>query len=210
MSSDHRKKQIQTHYRPRLDRAEEHYDVLDWASAEAQTARFKILADILKRRGLLDLPRAPSLLDVGCGLTDLATFFDDLGISLEYTGLELVPEMAAAAQEKFPDRKIVVADIVDRPPFEPDSFDCVFCSGVFNLETGDNHAYIEHALRNVTAIAKDCAVVNFLHERTRFHYNHCHYYSPAEIVAIANKIGATAEIIDDYLENDFTVEIRMR
>ncbi len=207
MTKKHRTARIHSHYRPRLDAAQEHYDVLDWASAEAQTARFQVLVDILERRGLLEIPQKTSLLDVGCGLTDLASFLQDQGRRVEYTGLELVPEMAETARKKFPERNIVVADIVEHPPFEPDSFDCVFCSGVFNLETGDNHTYIEHALRNVTRIARNCAVVNFLHERARFHYGHCHYYSPTEMLAIVDKLGVKAEIIDNYIENDFTLEI---
>lgn len=207
MPENQRKHRIQSHYLPRLNATEAHYDILDWASEDAQHARFLVLDEVLAQRGLYNHATPLRILDIGCGLTDLATFLQDRERAFEYTGVELVPEIAVAAREKFPDRKIVVADIVEHPPFPRNAFDCVFCSGVFNLETGDNDTYIEMALKHILATTAHCAVVNFLHERSRRKYSHCHYYCPAEILGVLHRIHADGEIVDNYLENDFTVVI---
>jgi SAM-dependent methyltransferase len=201
---------IVSHYSPRLHSATEHYDVLDWASQEAQVVRFDVLVQIAKQTIAKTAmssqeSREMSILDVGCGLTDLATHLQTQNLAMKYTGLELVPDMAIAAHKKFPDRSLVVADIVETIPFKPDAFDFVFCSGVFNLETGDNSSCIAHALSNIAVISKTCAVINFLHNRTRDKYPHCHYYQPEEILGLATRLGKEAKILDDYLENDFTL-----
>ncbi len=211
MKSDKKRfNHIVSHYAPRLKNAIEHYDVLDWASHESQIARFDVLANIVKatiakKDSPGSAPDKMSILDVGCGLTDLAGYLDKNSLPLQYVGLELVPKMAGAAHRKFPDRNIIVADIADNTPFKPASFDFVFCSGVFNLDTGDNATYVKHAMANVAAITKTCAVMNFLHERTRKKYPHCHYYQPEMIAKFAGQLGKHVEIIDDYLENDFTI-----
>jgi len=98
--------QIRHHYRPRIDGGRENYDVVDWASAEAQQIRFAVLADNVPLDG-------QSLLDVGCGLGDLWMYLKGRGISVNYCGVDLLDEMTDAATRRNPDGRFVCGDIFD-------------------------------------------------------------------------------------------------
>jgi len=125
-----RAQHIQNHYRPRIDQQRANYDVVDWASAEAQQIRFAVLADNVE----LD---DHTLLDVGCGLGDLYAYLTDRGISAEYCGVDLLSEMIEAASTRNPGARFVCGDIFDPQSvvLAPDEhFDVVFCSGALNLK----------------------------------------------------------------------------
>ena len=90
-------------------------------------------------------------------------------------------------------------------PFPPRSFDVVFCSGVFNLDLGNNMAFLAAAVRRLWELAGEHLVFNLLHRRAAHHYDHCFYYDPHEVLALLGGMDLSATIIDDYLPNDFTV-----
>ena len=125
-SHDDRKDKIRRHYEPRLGSDLPHHAVLDWASAQSQLARFQIFA---RNVPLQD----KSLLDVGCGLGDLLTYLESLGLGVRYTGLDLLEKMVQAARRNHPGHDFMQGDIFKANPFAPESFDVVFCSGAFNL-----------------------------------------------------------------------------
>ena len=50
-----------------------------------------------------------------------------------------------------------------------------------------------------------CMVINFLHARASEKYSECHYYEPDLVRHAAAELTDDFRIIDDYLENDFTL-----
>lgn len=202
---------IRSHYEPLVSKGGSNHQMLDWGSRDSQFARFSVLADCLGESGILDDRRErPSLLDVGCGLTDLQTFFEQEKIAMRYVGVDITPAIVAEAHRHHPDRAILLGDIFQAPPFPPRSFDVVFCSGTLNLKLGNNDAFAACALRGMLALARKRVIVNFLHQRTRERYRQCFYYSPEAIAQTARRLApanSRLRIIDDYLENDFTLEI---
>ena len=59
------------------------YQVLDWESQEAQETRFKAFLDHFDIRKSV-------LLDVGCGLGNLAEYIDKQNITLYYIGVDII------------------------------------------------------------------------------------------------------------------------
>lgn len=200
-------KDIRHHYETRLTPGRENFDILDWGSRQAQEARFAVLAQVLRTHQLGTRDRPASLLDIGCGLTDLQTYLERQPIFTRYVGVDITPAILQEARRQWPDRELVLADIFHTNPFPPRAFDVAFCSGVMNLNMGNNHDFLPGALARITDAADCCAVVNFLHERTPHKYDHCFYYAVQDVLdAIPNAAG-TVDIVDHYLENDFTVVI---
>jgi SAM-dependent methyltransferase len=199
--------QIRNHYQPRINAGLENYDVVDWASAEAQELRFAVLVDNVPLDGR-------TLLDVGCGLGDLWAYLKGCGISADYCGVDLLEEMAAAAGSRNPDARFVCGDIFnininmdrDAAVFAPDErFDVVFCSGMLNLELGNNTEFLPAALARMLKLSREHMVVNLLHARNEMRYPHCTYYDPDEVIKILEQMPCKVRLIDDYLPNDFTV-----
>ena len=196
-----RAKRIREHYEPRIVPGRKNYDVLDWASATSQRARFTVLARSVELGGR-------SLLDVGCGLGDLLAFLTDRGIAVQYTGVDIVGKMVERAERKFPDARFIHADPFTEDPFGDERFDVVFCSGTFNLDLGNGREFMPGALKRLAGWAREYLVFNLLHVRAAG-YGYCAYYDPAEVLPWVAPIAREVQVIDDYLPNDFTVICRL-
>lgn len=193
---------IRKHYVPRITPGRAHYDILDWAGADTQIARFEVLTKHVALTG-------KTLLDVGCGLGDLATFLQRKNIPVTYTGVDVVEEMLARAQCEHPKERFVRANVFD-PNDETlagEAFDVVFCSGTLNLNLGNNVEFLGQALSSMLRLTRERLVVNFLHicgdytDPTYFHYD------PNEVLTALTPLccGENPQLIDNYLPNDFTV-----
>lgn len=199
---------IRAHYEARVAPERETYEILDWGSRAAQIARFDVLVSLLQR--FFHGGRVPALLDVGCGLTDLAQYLDDKGFPVRYAGADITFGVLAEAARRFPGRRLLQADVFAAPCLAAGCVDVCYCSGVFNLQLGNNESFVQHALPRLVDLAGSFAVANFLHRRAPHHYPHCHYYDPEFIVASMERQGYAVSLIDDYLENDFTTVLRRR
>ncbi|MBN2509477.1 MAG: class I SAM-dependent methyltransferase [Spirochaetales bacterium] len=189
---------IRRHYVPRIKRYDEHHKILDWESGTAQTSRF----DVLIRN--VDLSNA-SLLDVGCGIGDLWGYCRDLGIACDYTGIDILGEMVELAQAAYPDARFIHGDMFKQDIFQPDSFDVVFTSGIFNLNIGNNMQFLKEAVELLLKVSRRAVVFNMLHIKSPAKEDLYSYHDPAEIGYFLERFGCTPVIIEDYLGNDFTV-----
>ena len=194
-----RKRLIGRHYEHRIDTARPSFEILDWASAQSQRARFEILANNVDLAG-------KSLLDVGCGLGDLLGYMQERSIAVQYTGVDILEKMVEAARARHKDGRFLVADLFrGDSPFAPGSFDVVFCSGAFNLNLGNNRQFLPAAFNTLLALARQTLAVNLLHSRSRTQEQTYFYYDPADIRRMHLCDDCHMRIIDDYLHNDFTV-----
>ncbi|HNX27083.1 MAG TPA: class I SAM-dependent methyltransferase [Phycisphaerae bacterium] len=203
---------IRNHYLPRIKSCRKNYDVLDWAAGETQLLRFSILADNVPLNGL-------TLLDVGCGLGDLAQYLAVRKIALcRYAGVDVLPEMLLRARQDKPELELFAADIfamsahaalsflkADKP------FDVVYCSGAFNLNLGNNESFMQNAVEKMAALASKWLVFNCLHARHKIKDDRYYAYQPTAAMAAVRAACGDAEIhiLDKYLENDFTVICRI-
>lgn len=84
-----------------------------------------------------------TLLDVGCGLGDLAHYLYLYGLySVRYYGIDILPEMIRAARRKYPAAIFENVDFFS-PAFSR-RFDYIFCSGALNIRT--EKTYNEYTL----------------------------------------------------------------
>jgi SAM-dependent methyltransferase len=203
-----RKQRILRHYEPRIGTARENFEVLDWASAASQQGRFAVLTRNLDLGG-------KALLDVGCGLGDLLTYLNSLNIRVDYTGIDISEKMILAARQMHEkDGRFIQADLFDsaaapqEEKLSGQTFDVVFCSGMFNLNLGNNSKFLSLAIARLMDLAKQYLVFNLLHARAGYHDEYYAYYDPGEVSTAIPNEGWEIRIIDDYLPNDFTVICR--
>jgi SAM-dependent methyltransferase len=197
---------IRNHYAHRISPDRPRHEILDWAGAETQQARFEALlrcADV----------RDKSLLDVGCGLGDLVGFLAHRGLTVRYTGVDVLEEMLDLARRTHPKERFVLADLFADPSPEAlagETFDVVFCSGALNLNLDNNLEFIGRALPRLWGYAREHLIVNFLHVRLITRDPRYFHYDPADVLAAAENLNGreTTKILDDYLDNDFTLHVR--
>ena len=201
-----KKRDILSHYEPRIGTGRENFDVLDWASAASQRARFAVLAETVELSGR-------SLLDVGCGLGDLLSFLRGRGIEVNYTGVDISAKMLTAAQVAHSDARFVCADIFSQQGqaaplvglLGHEEFDVVFCSGVFNLNLGNNSQFLPKAIARLMKLTSGQLVFNLLRKLGPDTDPDYACYEPAEVMASLAAAGWNARLVEGYLPNDFTI-----
>lgn len=78
-----------------------------------------------------------TLLDVGCGVGDFSHFISSHGIkNIKYTGIDILPEMIAAAKKKYPLNNFKVEDFYTEKNTK--IYDYIVCSGALNILTARN------------------------------------------------------------------------
>ncbi len=188
---------ISAYYLGRLGLHAETHEALGWESAEAQTARFSVLLDATPKERY-------SLIDVGSGLGDLFAFLRRKSEPVDYTGVDILPQMVDRARKRFPEARFECLDVVSDTSWR-ETFDVVFASGIFNLRFPDNIAFVTRAARRFREIGNRLCVANFLSDSSPCKEDPYFYYSRDTITSIFSPLFDSVQIIDGYLENDLTV-----
>lgn len=174
-------------------------NVLAWENKEAQFKRFQVLIDHVDING-------KKLLDIGCGFGDLLCLFKEKNIKVVYTGVDLVPKIIEKAKILHPNEKFISGNLSEEDLFEKNSFEIIYASGIFNLNVGDNEDLFKDCVKRIMEFTRGKFVFNMLNIRSRDKEDPYYYYDP-NIIKQFLETKYKVTIIDDYLENDFTVII---
>jgi len=195
MKKEQRKRIVDRH-RDSLTRHGHHPNALYWSSREIQEIRFKVLADI-------GIESGDSVLDVGCGFADFKSWFARQGKQIDFTGIDLSPDLIRVAREKHPDARLLCGELSDFD-VEPASIDWVILSGAMNEQLFDEGAYARRQIAAMYDICRKGVAFNMLDAR----YLKAHdlqSVDPHQMLEYCSSLCPNAELHDDYLKNDFTI-----
>jgi len=182
-----------------------HPNALFWSNQKVQELRFQILADI-------GIQPSSSLLDIGCGFGDFAAYLDKQGTPVTYTGIDISDDLLAKGRQHYPELELIEADLFDYNP-ELESYDYVMLSGMLNrkfmgnqgAESATDYAY--KIIRRMFKTCKKGIAFNLLdarHEWTAKRWD-LQSFHPDEIIESVRGFTNKYQLIDGYLENDFTI-----
>jgi SAM-dependent methyltransferase len=169
---------------------------LDWGSRRTQHLRFDVLT-----AGLIAPGRR--VLDVGCGLGDLATF---LPPDVDYLGVDIAAGMVETARSLHPERRFETGHLLE-PSFAPGPFDVVVASGIFAKRDHEPERYLEAMVEAMWARARVAVGFNSLSawggepEEGEFQAD------PARTLAFCRTLTPFVALRHDYLPHDFTVHL---
>lgn len=195
---------IKTYYDNNYAKGLPEYGILGWESEEAQRLRFDMLLSHVELEG-------KSLLDVGCGTGNLLEYLNDKSIGVSYTGVDILEEMVERAKGKKLTGEFYHADIFKNNFFEDNTFDVIYSSGIFNLNLGNNKEFLAEALKLFLKLSRETVVFNLLHYKSPDREDTYFYFRPDEVKNIVARFSdalKSAEIVETYLKNDFTVILR--
>lgn len=170
-----------------------------WASPKTQRVRFEAIRRIIDIRGR-------SLLDVGCGRADLLTYLREHNSSpLDYTGVEAVEALAAAAEAAVgPGGRIIRADFVREPHRLFVAADLVAFSGSLNTL---NLVEFQASLRTAFEAANQGLAFNFLSSPLLAGKHYLVWHEPKDVLQFARCLSSRIRLLDDYLPGDCTMAI---
>lgn len=167
-----------------------------WSSKEAQLDRFRTLSDVG------DLQNK-SILDIGCGHADLYDYIKLLGLNVNYTGVDIVPETARQAKQLHPNVRIYQGNILETTePLEQVNY--VFASGIFALSIKGWSDYVKAMLSKMYELCSEGVAVNFLSNLQNSQVG-LHYSTKADITFIVEQLHVNNYYIftdpntDDYV-----------
>lgn len=193
-----KKRIIKNHYEPLLAQYSGGYKILDWESRESQLKRFEVLTTHVDLSG-------KSLLDVGCGTGDLYGFLEERSVDVKYYGVDILEKMIGRALKNHPGGRFFTGDIFSESMFCKKQFDVVFCSGIFNLNMGDNESLLKAAFPVLFGYAKNYVVFNLLDPDHYIQSSRYSFFKPKEVLHWLRKYTDDARCITGYMQGDFTI-----
>lgn len=198
MKEEQRKRIIDKH-RDSLKRHGYHANALYWSSREVQELRFQHLASI-------GIAAGDSVLDVGCGFGDFKRWSEERGSPLDYTGLDLSTDLLAEARLLHEDGSFFVGELFDID-FEEQQFDWVILSGALNENLLDGGDYARRVIARMYQLCRYGVAFNLLDAR-HLNAHDLQSHQPEVMLAWCREITPDCTLIDDYLDNDFTIFMR--
>ena len=143
--------------------------------------RFQVLTEIGNLNG-------KKILDVGCGFADYYNFLKKKNIDIDYTGIDIVPEIIESNKKKYPKLDITLRDIQTNP-YPKKSFDYIFASQVMNLKfkNENNLKFAKNIITLMFNASKLGVAIDFLSETVDYKEDHLYYYSPCVLFNHAKK-----------------------
>ena len=161
-----------------------------------QAKRFETLVDI-------GIESGDSVLDVGCGVGHLIDHFNNIGLEVQYTGLDTNRFAIEQAQKIYVNETFIhgTLDVID------ETYDWGLASGVFNYEF-PKLEMLETVNQLMSKVDKGVAF-NLLNGSKKYSSESYEYYQPVEIFSLLNRRGSLCSVVQNYgIENDFTIYIR--
>jgi SAM-dependent methyltransferase len=180
---------------------------VDWNSPASQELRFAQLMRIVEE-GDTEF----SLNDYGCGYGALLEHLNRAGLTVDYRGYDIAPEMIAAARERLGNRATLLTDEFDALP----RADYTVASGIFNvrLATGDDVwlAHLLEALHRMRAISTKGFAFNTLtsYSDANRMRSDLFYADPRAILDhCIRRFSRRVAILHDYELYEFTTLVRL-
>jgi len=177
-------------YDERLSQYGDDIRTLGSGTVERRRLRFEVLRDI-------GITSGASVLDVGCGFGDFFGHLADVGVAVDYVGVDINPKLLELARRKYPGARFVQADILTD---DVGGADYVVASGTFNLamRSADNYDYVDRMLRRAFALARRGVAMDFHTSYVDFRVDDIFYYEPERLFASAKAITKRVQLRHDY------------
>ena len=184
-------------YESLLKKYGENYRTLNWGSSKSQKKRFKVLAEVGLKSG-------DSVLDVGCGLSDLYIWLKENIPGIIYEGIDLTPAMIEISQKRFPKIKFTEGTI-DNFKDSNKNFDYIISSGIFVYRKNSPIQYMKETIKKMYYLSKKGVAFNSLSTLSSTKVSSEFYADPSEIFKFCKDLTNRVVLRHDYHDSDFTI-----
>jgi len=169
---------------------------LNWSSEDSQNIRFKIITHFLR-----DKLSTCSIVDAGCGFGDLYLFWQDMGLHVKsYVGIECMNDFVDISKKRVSNCVFTCRDILKDELIYADWY---VASGSLNILTSfETWLFLEKMLM----YSKEGIIFNILEgDKKSENFN---YQKKEDIIRFVKQKGFTCKVVEGYLQNDITMEIK--
>ena len=188
-------------YRNRIESQTTNIEILSSGNEDRRKKRFQIHRE-------LGIESGDVVLDVGCGFGDFLDYLKQIGIRIDYTGIDIMPEFIEKAIVTHPDGKFEMRDFFEEK-FAAQSFDYVVCSQVMNLKIDglDTKVLAQKFLEEMFRLARKGVSCDFVTDYVDYKEDYLTYHSPEEVFTVCKKISKRVVLRHDYPLYEFCVYV---
>lgn len=129
------------------------------------------------------------LLDIGCGYAGLHAYAIGAGLHLDYTGVDVSPELIQHARESFPEATFHCQDVLEFAP-GAQSFDYVVCNGILTQKLTatirEMNQFANRLIRKMFDLCLHGVAFNTMKTNVNFMVDNLYYRNPIELLAWCN------------------------
>jgi SAM-dependent methyltransferase len=144
-----------------------------------------------------------SVLDFGCGFGDMYNYAKNLGLKIEYYGVDLNKELILEGKKDYPDANLEFRDALESGLSR--KYDYILSSGVHNFKIKDNWSFIEKTFELYNEYSLKGFALNFLSNRVDYTLEDTYHSDPVKIVELAYKYSNKIVLRNDYMPFEFTL-----
>lgn len=165
-----------------------------WSDEHSQEVRFDALVKIA------DLTDA-SILDVGSGLGDLYKYFITRMISVNYSGIDIMPEFVDRSRERFAEGNFMCGDAETLD----NDYDYILASGALSFMVPEGKEHYCKMIKRMYEHSKKGLAFNMLNEEVHPSDDTYLSYNINEVVGYCKTLSPHVEVVTGYLPWDFTI-----
>ncbi len=168
---------------------------LGWGCKEDQLERFRVIEEQCNLKG-------KTIMDIGCGFSDLLTYLNERKINVNYIGVDIVLDFIKYSKKQFPKHQFFNLNIMTRSKELPKA-DILISLGVINfkLDFIQNFDYSKLFITKAFELTKKILIVDFLSNYRTLDYqkeDFVYYHSPEKIFEFAMTLTNNVRIIHNY------------
>lgn len=146
------------------------------------------------------------VLEVGCGHGEFFKFLAANGYRGSYVGTDINADLLDVARRRFKSIDVRLFDIVEQDLGE--TFDYVVLSGVFNIDVGQDAAWVHRFLERMYAHAEEAIVFNAVSTYVNFRDPRMFYLDPVETFRFCvEKLSRRVTVAHHNLSYNYTVAV---
>lgn len=158
---------------------------VDWGNVKDLETRYNKMLSVMNHGPERNNTLQVKILDVGCGYGGLFHYASSNRISINYTGIDVVPEMIDYASNNTPDAKFIAGDFFDLDSSE--FYDYVVCNGILTQKLSASIKETDLFARELISKMFDhCTkgiAFNIMTTHVNFMVDNLYYRNPVELFA---------------------------
>ena len=182
-------------YSDRLEKYGRDPKTLGWDTLDNQYKRFSTAYRFLPMS-------FESIVDIGCGLADFYEFINLKGNKVEYSGIDINPDLLAESKKRFPKNQYYCTNIIkDDVSHISSQWGVMFGVLNFRFSEFDNVSYAKQMIKNAFSLVTEGLIVDMLSSHICNDYkkeDFVYYYEPSQMLNIAMEFTPYVTLVHDY------------
>ena len=176
---------------------------VDWRDSLTADIRYLKMQNLFK-----SISDRIMILDVGCGYGGFLEYIENISMEVQYTGIDIVPEMVEVAQKKHLNSVFICKDFLEQQFLN--DFDYVICNGVLTQKLQasslDMELYLKKIVKKMFGLSKIGCAFNVMTTRSNFFAPNLFYCSPSEILSYClSEITPNVKLDHSYGLHEYTI-----